>query len=106
MKAEELKLYNRYKNIIFPNIDLIYIGIDGHNWYWFLYKNDYLSVLDLINYGFDPDKIVKDLNLETFIDKNGGKYIKGYFWVNYSKEQIESYLKPILKDKLNKIINR
>jgi len=97
MKVEELKLYNKYKNINDSNTEYIYVGIDNENKYWFLFKNEYYnsSFIFLKHYGFDPDKIVKDLNLETFIDENGKKCIKGYSWVFYKKERIEKYFKPI-----------
>ena len=113
MKVEELKLYNKYKDIPdISNKEFIYIGVDNENDYCFLHKNKYnddnidtpFSVLK--HYGLNPDKIVKDLNLETFFDEDGYKYIKEYDIIWYQKEEIEKYLKSILKDKLNNIINR
>ena len=108
MKVENLKLYNKYKNINYPTIELIYVVIDNENYYTFLYKNqDFdISFSYLKDYGLDLDKIVKDLNIETFINKNGNKLIKGYDVFFYSKEYIKKYLKLILKDKLKNIINR
>ena len=108
MKVEKLKLYQKYKNINNPNKELIYIGNDQYNCYWFLYKNKNYSVLfSVLEFrGLDPDKIVNDLSLETFIHKNGNKYIKGYDYAFYLKKSIENYFKPNLKDKLNNIINR
>mgnify|MGYP006935472574 CR=1 FL=1 len=111
MKVEELKLYNKYKNINIPNRELIYIGISKDSYYyWFLFKskNNELSIQQLNQYIFDLDKIdkiVNDLNLET-LTKYGNKYIKGYEWSFGSKEQIEKYIKPDLKNKLYNIINR
>jgi hypothetical protein len=108
MEVEELKLYNKYQNIDIPHIEFIFIGIDKNNYYCFLYKkkNYNLSFLYLKRYGLNPNKIVKDSNLETYVNKYGDKCIKGcdYFW--YEKEKIEKYLKPILKDKLDNITNR
>jgi hypothetical protein len=97
MKAEQLKLYNKYTHINVSNKEFIYVGIDNENKYWFLFKNEYYnsSFIFLKHYGFDPDKIVKDLNLETFIDENGKKCIKGYQLYPFKKERIETYLKPI-----------
>ena len=110
MRIEQLKLYNKYKNINInnPNIEYIYIGFDKQNSYCFLYKiEDYnLSFTFLKHYGFEPDKIVKELNLEIFYNKYGDKYIKGYCYNWYKKEKIEKYLKPYLKDKINNILNR
>jgi hypothetical protein len=108
MKIEELKLYGKYKSMEFPDKELIYIGIDNANEYWFLFKEKNNSVLlsDLENYGFNPNKIINDLNLETHTNKFGFKYIKGYVDCFYSKKHAEKYLKPFLKDKLNNIINR
>ena len=108
MKVEQLKLYNKYKNTSFPDIEYIYIGIDSENYYSFLIKekNENISYAMLIAYDLNPDKIVKDLNLETFIDRYRGKHIKDYNWDIYIKQQIEKYFKPILKDKLNNILNR
>jgi len=109
MKVEELKLYNKYKDIEEPNRELIYIG-NGNNkdYYCFLRKdeNDYAYLLSLNHNGLNPDKIINDLNLETFINEYGEKCIKGYSWFFYKKERIEKYVKPILKDKLNNILNR
>jgi hypothetical protein len=105
MKVEELKLYNKYESIFNPSKKLIYIGIYNDK-YIFLYKNTLsISFNNLKRAGFDPEQIVKDLNLQTEVSK-GKSFIKGYFWVNYSKEQIESFFKPMLKDKLKNIINR
>ena len=107
MKPEELKLYNKYKHINDSNTEFIYIGNDNENYYWFLYKNEdhnlWFSTLN--SYGFDPNQIVEELNLEI-IDINDIKYIKGYIWNIFSKKEVENYLKPNLKDKLNNIINR
>jgi hypothetical protein len=108
MKVEDLKLYNKYKNINIPNRELIYIGISKDSYYyWFLFKskNNELSIQQLNQYIFDLDKIVNDLNLET-LTKYGNKYIKGYEMCFGSKEQIEKYIKTLLKNKLNNIINR
>ena len=106
MKPEQLKLYNKYKNINYPTIEFIYIGITN-NHYIFLYKNEIinLSFSNLNVYGLNPDKIAKDLNLEI-VKKYGNKYITCYYLLSYSKEYIETNLKPILKDKLNNILNR
>ena len=108
MNLNKLKLYNKYKNINFPNKELIYIGVDNENDYWFLYKyentNAYFSTLKYN--GFDTDKIAKELNLEIFIDRCDDKYFNGYYFGWYKKEYIEINLKPILKNKLNNIINR
>ena len=108
MKVEELKLYNKYKNINNPDIELIYIGINVYNRYCFLFKNENykLSFLPLINHGLNPDKIVKDLNLEIGFFKNGHNYFKGYDIIWFSKKDIENYFKPHLKDKINNILNR
>jgi hypothetical protein len=105
MKVKELKLYNKYKHI---NIqEYIYIGIGNNGFYWFLYENNnYKISFSLLKcYGFDPDKITKDLNLETYVNEYG-EYIKEYSFIYYSKQQIEKYFKPILKDKLYNILNR
>ena len=113
MKVKQLKLYNKYKDIgDTPNKEFIYIGVDNENDYCFLFKNkdnhgDIDAPISTLNhYGFDPNKITKNLNLEIDIDNDGYKYIKGYDIIWYEKEEIEKYLKPILKDKLNNIINR
>ena len=109
MKIKELKLYNKFKYINVSNKEFIYIGNGDNNYfYWFIYKNNNynISFSLLKRYGFDPDKIVKELNLETGFDVYGNKYIKGYCFTFYSKQQIEKYVKPLLKDKLNNIINR
>ena len=108
MKPEDLKLYNKYKHINKPNKGLIYIGVDNDGDYWFLYKNkDHNSSFSYLKvYGLNPDKIVEDLNLETFIYGDGIKCIKGYEYEYYSITNIKMYLKPILKDKLKNIINR
>jgi hypothetical protein len=108
MKVKQLKLYNKYKNIDYTTIEFIYIGIDDDFEHWFLFNTEIYPILisHLKLYGFDPDKIVNDLNLETFINKDGEKCIKGYSWEIYSKEDTEKYFKPILKDKLKNIINR
>ena len=108
MDINKLKLYNKYKHINFPNMEFIYIGIDSEDLYWFLIKdkNSNTSFLMLKGYGFDPDKIVKDLNLEIGVYSNDDKYIKDYNWRLYSKKNIEIHFKPILKDKLKNIINR
>jgi hypothetical protein len=96
MKVEKLKLYNKYKNINYPDIEFIYIGIDKHKNYCFLFKtNKNLLFSILKSYGFDPDKIVTDLNLETFIKRGGDKCIKGYWVFYFSKEDIEYGLKSI-----------
>ena len=110
MKPEQLKLYNKYKNINNPNnTQFIYIGIDNNNYYCFLIKdekgNNRLSFFYLINHGFNPHKIINNLNLEI-VKKYGNKYITCYYLLSYSKEYIETNLKPILKDKLNNILNR
>jgi hypothetical protein len=96
MKVKDLKLYGKYKDIRFPNREYIYIGISNRDEYWFLYKNegDNTTSLTLIYYGFNPKQIVKNLNLETFINYNG-KYIKDYDRNYLSKEEIEKYIKPI-----------
>ena len=106
MKVEDLKLYNKYKNIYFSTIEFIYIGIDNKNKYWFLYKNEDCILKFSTLKRFDPDKIVKDLKLKTYIDIYGKKYIEGYGYTFYSKKHIKQYFKPILKDKLKNIINR
>jgi hypothetical protein len=113
MKAEELKLYgkykntNIYKNTSFPDIEHIFIGTDKHNWYWFLFKENKDTKLSRLKYvGLDPDKIVKDLNLETFINENGEECIKGYYRCCVGENYLELYFKPILKDKLKNIIKR
>ena len=108
MKIKELKLYSKYKDINKPNIELIYIGNENDNYYWFLYKhnNGNSSFSILKRYGFDPDKIVKDLNLGICFDKYGFKYIKECKYRYQSKKYIETNLKPILKDKLKNILNR
>jgi hypothetical protein len=107
MKVEQLKLYNKYKEINEPDRELIYIGNGNKDYYCFLYKdeNDYTYLLSLNYYGLNPDKIINDLNLEI-INEYGEKCIKGYSWFFYKKEYIEKYVKPILKDKLNNILNR
>ena len=108
MKVEELKLYNKYKHIDNPDIEFIFIGIDDEGDYWFLYENKNYNILfsSLEFYNFDPDKIVKDLNLEIGVYNSGEKYIKDYGWEICSKHFVETNLKPILKDKLKNIINR
>ena len=108
MKVEQLKLYNKYKDIDEKNIEYIYIGVDNYGDYWFIFKNknNNISFPRLNNYGFNPDKIVKDLNLEIDIDHYGDKYIKGYCWNRCSKQYIETSFRPFLKDKINNIINR
>ena len=108
MDINNLKLYNKYKDINNPNTEYIYIGVDKNNNYLFLFKDkDYDSSFSLLKvYGLNPDKIVKDLNLETFIYGDGIKCIKGYDWRCFSKEENEKYLKPLLKDKLKNILNR
>ena len=107
MKPEQLKLYNKYKDKNYPEIEYIYIGIDSDNeYYWFIYKDEcdlFFHTLEL--YGFNPHKIVNDLNLEI-ININNFNYIKGYNWEICPKHFVETNLKPILKDKLNNIINR
>jgi hypothetical protein len=104
MKPEQLKLYHKYRNINNSDKELIYIGIDNENEYWFLYKTEkYTSSLSLlIDNGLNPDKIVTDLNLETLINRYGEKSIKGYGWYAYSKENVETSIQPILKDKIKK----
>ena len=108
MKPKELKLYNKYQYFDIPHIEFIFIGVDNEEYYWFIYKNENYSVyLPMLKYnGFDPEKIVEDLNIETYVDVDGNKFIKEYDYTFYSKEVIEQYLKPILKDKLDNIINR
>ena len=108
MKVEQLKLYNKYKDIDKPDKEFIFIGIVNEDYYCFLYKyENYNSLFSrLRRYILDPDKIVKDLNLETGVYSDGNKYIKGYDWICYSKENIEIFLKPLLKDKINNILNR
>ena len=108
MKPQDLKLYNKYKHINNSDTGYIFIGVDDENDYWFLYKDqDFdISFYYLKDYGLDPDKIVNNLNLETFIDEDGYKYIKGYNYVFYTKDYIEEFFKPILKDKINNILNR
>jgi hypothetical protein len=108
MKVEELKLYNIYKDMDIPNREYIYIGIDFTDDHCFLYKHEDFNILFLLlkDYGLDPDKIAKDLNLEIFIDEFNYKYIKGCDFVSFSEEIVEIYFKPILKDKLKNIINR
>jgi hypothetical protein len=108
MDLNNLKLYNKYKYINNPDKELIYIGIDDEGDYWFLFKgkNHKVPFYLLKKYGFDPDTIVEDLNLEIFIDRSDDKYFNGYYFGWYKKEDIEIYFKPILKDKLNNIINR
>ena len=103
MKVEDLKLYNKYKDINNPDIEFIYIGIDNEvndYDYWFLYKEEKLDLpfLYLEEYGLDIDKIINDLNLETINNKYGEKCIKGCHFICSSKEYIEEYLKPLLKD--------
>jgi len=107
MKAEQLKLYNKYKDINHPNWEIFYIGIDKFNRYTFLRKmfNDKIAFITLKYNGFDPEQIAKDLNLEI-IDFYGNNFIISYTNDFYSKEHIEKYFQPNLKDKLNKIINR
>ena len=107
MKVEDLKLYNKYKDIREPNRILIYIGIDHEDDYIFLYKNENVEItcLTLKLLGFNPDKIAEDLNLEI-IDGSGNKYIKKIIWTHHTKKSIEQYVKPLLKDKLKNIINR
>jgi hypothetical protein len=108
MKVEDLKLYNKYKHINNSDREFIYIGFDKQNSYLFLYKdkNDNTQFSYIKYYGLNPDKIVKDLNLEIGFYKNGDKYIKGYKYIFYSKVGIESFFKPDLKDKLKNILNR
>ena len=100
MKIEELKLYNKYRDIDYSNREYIYIGIDERDKsYVFLIENDY-SINNLYylcdNWGLDYNEIINN------IPKNKN-YDRKYF---YSKEEIEKYLKPILKDKINNILNR
>ena len=112
MKIEQLRLYNKYKDIDETNdideknIEYIYIGIDCD--YFFLYKNEnsIISYSLLDYYGFDPNKIIKNLNLETGFYADGNKYITGYDLDFFTKQSVEKYFKPILKDKLNNILNR
>jgi hypothetical protein len=109
MKIEQLKLYFKYKHIEKPKKELIYVGIDINNRYWFLFKSDNykISFSDLKRLGLNPDKIIKNLNLETGFDVYGDKYIKGYWWCfYYTKDYIELSFKQHLKDKLKNIINR
>ena len=107
MKVEQLKLYNKYKDKDYPTIEFIYIGINKIGYYCFLYKTESnISFLSLERCGLDPDKIVKDLNLETYTNIVGIKYIKNYSWEIYTKVSIENYFKPHLKDKINNILNR
>ena len=109
MKPEELKLYNKYKNINIPDRELIYIGIDnedGDFWFLFKHKEQDISFSTLKQFVFNPEQIVKDLNLETYIEHNGDKCIKGYYCTWFAKEYVEKNFKPILKDKLNNLINR
>ena len=91
MKAEELKLYNKYKHINYPNREYIYVGFDEQNSYCFLYKNKkYNTSFSTLKYrGLNPDKIVKDLNLEIIIDEYCEKHIKEYDYFWYKKEIIE-----------------
>jgi hypothetical protein len=96
-KVEDLKLYGKYKNPNKSSREYIFIGIDKDGDYQFLTEGGNLYVLfsHLKYYGFNPDKIVKDLNLETFINEDGEKCIKGYYYAYYSKGHVENYLKPI-----------
>ena len=108
MKIKDLKLYDKYKKINNSDTGYIFIGVDDENDYWFLFKDkDYDSSFSLLKrLGLNPDKIVKDLNLETCVYNSGDKYIKGYCFTFFSKNRVEIFLKPILKDKLNNILNR
>ena len=108
MKVEELKLYNKYKNTERSNTEYIYIGVNNDGFYCFLYKNEnsIISYSLLDYYGFDPNKIIKNLNLETGFYADGNKYITGYDLDFFTKQSVEKYFKPILKDKLNNILNR
>jgi hypothetical protein len=97
MKVEDLELYGTYKNTRNLKKELIYIGIGNNGFYFFIYKNENAnaSFLYLKYFGLNPDKIVNELNLEIYFNKNGDKFIKGYDWISYSKEYIEIYLKPL-----------
>ena len=90
MKVEELKLYNKYKHIDNPNIEYIYIGIDSDNeYYWFIYKDEcdlFFHTLEL--YGFNPHKIVNDLNLETYNDEEYNLLIIDHFYEFFNSEDI------------------
>ena len=109
MDINNLKLYNKYKDINLPDREFIFIGyIYNINCYCFLIENKILNTpfSSLKNNGFDPDKIVKELNLEIYFNKNGFKYIKGYYLCFFTKQSVEKHFKPLLKDKLYNILNR
>ena len=113
MKAEELKMGNKYK---FPKLknNFIYIGYnqDEEN-YIFLFqvnKSKYdnyedLRVSKLKRCNIDTNQIIKKLKLEKYIDIDGFEKIRDYDYIEFSKKTI-SQVKPLLKDKLNNIINR
>jgi hypothetical protein len=107
MKPEDLKLYNKYRDIREPNIEYIYIGIDNTNNYCFLFKSENCATRQstLKRLGFNIDKIIKNLNLETFINFNHVRYIEKYDWATFKKNEI-NFFKPHLKDKLYNILNR
>jgi hypothetical protein len=100
MKVEDLKLYGKYKDISDPNRKFIYIGVDNEGFYWFLlkYESSNTSFSFLKDYGLDPDKIVKHLNLETFIDEEGREFIKGYDRYYFITGYVEKYLEPLSKN--------
>jgi hypothetical protein len=102
MKAEELKLYNKYSRKEYDE-EFIYIGMVEQDYYFLTKNNVGSNVIEykhtIISLGFNYDLIeekVKKLN-----------YCIEDLYIGYDNiDSVERYFKPILKDKLNNILNR
>ena len=117
MKTKDLKLYNEYL-VLNPNPFYFYkqpayfIGISNKKQYCFLYiiknKNRQALFYNLSLRGFDPNKIVKELNLQEFVGINNLDYqtIFEHKLFEHSEDFVKKYIFLDLKDKLNNIINR
>jgi len=102
MKPEQLKIYNIYKNINFPNKEFIYIGYNKKNKdYWFLssnYGDEYALLCVIEELDLNLKEVLSKLNFE-----HNNDFFQNHYWLSF--KDVNNF-KPLLKDKLKNILNR
>ena len=103
MKPEKFILYNKYKNINFPNKEFIYIGYNKKNKeYWFLSNNNHEGRFALLRVIEELDLNLKEVLFKLNFEYNND-FFQNHYWLSF--KDVNNF-KPLLNDKLKNILNR
>jgi len=108
MKPEKFILYNKYKDIDFPNKELIFVAFDktdSRKPCLFLFKDKPNNVCDFSKHWNIDFSFLDNLNIPILGECVSYITISGYSYIWPLALSLKDF-KPLLKDKLKNILNR